>query len=841
MPKRFFLTLIALLAISAGLYQLRIQILTSAFNVSLAKADIHLVQMEGLELGWQGVDINRMVLGAGKGETQHTFHGVHLSYSIVNAQPQSLTVRQAVLSLPVSEDDQGSSTPLLLTDILDQIMASPLQSVTVDVLELEGFSSQVLRLPIGLRLNWEESSFRLEAEDRASKLLIELGRSTPDNYELKVTLLRSDEPAMEFEAAIEQHGKRQHIEGGGRLNIDTALPLLTKLMALPDPVKSVSGELLYKLSGEMADELGELEGQSWELQVLPQSILELALVNAVAEGNLQLEFLQALSVSMQPGGPGGSILSVTGEAIGWQLDEKLNAINAAGRMSGIQCRYQATLACEVAMELKSSVPQFTVSGEDPLHIKNLALGGSMQLTLAEERLSAMLASGEWLRAESLTQGDILVQDPALVAASSGQLEYHLSTGGLSLLVDKMQILLPRVQMPDLTAATLLSLKAVQLSQDASGIISTNAHVSADAVNLERHDTWLPALAFDLDVALKDQNLEIQGQVRGGGQIPLLKIAAAHQLDTQGGSARVQAENIIFNGDSKRLSQHFSYWPFEWDIYEGALTLDVGLEWRKDGADAEIQANIKQRMQGLSGVYKDIGFVGLDSNFVANYYSPGQLLSTSAATISLDSLDVGVPIKNIRSRFLLDLAQQKLTLELVEAELFGGRVWIDEAVYRADKPHNPIFVGVDGIQLDQLLELAGYDAVQATGTISGLLPIDVNEAGITMERGMLAAKAPGGVFRYHTEIVAGTNPAMVQVIEALKNYQYSVFQVEADYLENGDLILAMILRGSNPELQQGRPIHLNLNVTDNIPTLLKSLQSGRVIADKVGKKLGQGPK
>ena len=172
-------------------------------------------------------------------------------------------------------------------------------------------------------------------------------------------------------------------------------------------------------------------------------------------------------------------------------------------------------------------------------------------------------------------------------------------------------------------------------------------------------------------------------------------------------------------------------------------------------------------------------------------------------------------------------------------MFGGRVWVDETLYQADKPHNSVYVGVSDLQLQQLLELTAYDAIGGTGTISGLLPLDISRAGITMERGMLAARAPGGVFRYHTEIVAGTNPAMVQVIEALKNYKYSIFQVEADYLENGDLVLAMELRGSNPDLQQGRPIHLNLNVTDNIPTLLRSLQAGRVVADSVSKKLGSG--
>jgi hypothetical protein len=197
----------------------------------------------------------------------------------------------------------------------------------------------------------------------------------------------------------------------------------------------------------------------------------------------------------------------------------------------------------------------------------------------------------------------------------------------------------------------------------------------------------------------------------------------------------------------------------------------------------------------------------------------------------------VPVEAIRAHFLVDAAQQQLVLQTVEARVFGGRVWVEDAVYQVDSAHNRFDVGVDGLQLGQLLALAGYDAVEGSGRISGLLPLDVSATGVTMERGMLAAKAPGGVFRYKADVTASTSSSLAPVIDALSNYHYNIFQVEADYLENGDLLLEMLLRGRNPDYEQGRPIHLNLNVTDNIPVLLKSLQSGRVIADTISKKLG----
>jgi hypothetical protein len=361
------------------------------------------------------------------------------------------------------------------------------------------------------------------------------------------------------------------------------------------------------------------------------------------------------------------------------------------------------------------------------------------------------------------------------------------------------------------------------------------------LNLQGVGGWLPALAFEADVSIAQQLLSIKGQVHGRQQKPLFDLSADYQLDTQIGSGRILVDSFSFDADTNRLSQHFSHWPFEWDLYQGELMLDVSATWQGAGKGAgegtEIRGKISQRLDGLAGVYEDIGFIGLDGNFEADFSYPDQLITNKAATFSLETLEVGVPIKNIHARFLVDAAQQQVTVQTAEAQLFGGRVWTEDAVYRTDGDPHRIDIGVDGVQLSQLLDLAGYVAVQGTGRISGLLPIDVNGKAVKMKRGMLAARAPGGIVRYHADIGAATNPALTPVMDALSNYHYTIFQVEADYLDNGDLILEMLLRGRNPDYEEGRPIHLNLNVTDNIPMLMKNLQSGRVITDIISRKLG----
>ncbi|MBU6435527.1 MAG: YdbH domain-containing protein, partial [Nitrospirae bacterium] len=75
-----------------------------------------------------------------------------------------------------------------------------------------------------------------------------------------------------------------------------------------------------------------------------------------------------------------------------------------------------------------------------------------------------------------------------------------------------------------------------------------------------------------------------------------------------------------------------------------------------------------------------------------------------------------------------------------------------------------------------------------------------------------------------------------VAQALNNFHYTLLRVGVEYAENGTLDLSAQLEGRNPELKKSPPIHFNLTVQENIPTLLKSLRLAQSnIEDAVQKK------
>ena len=71
-----------------------------------------------------------------------------------------------------------------------------------------------------------------------------------------------------------------------------------------------------------------------------------------------------------------------------------------------------------------------------------------------------------------------------------------------------------------------------------------------------------------------------------------------------------------------------------------------------------------------------------------------------------------------------------------------------------------------------------------------------------------------------------------VLDTLSDFQYHNLAVTLDYSPTGDLTAKTALQGHNPNFEQGREIHFNLSIEENIGTLLESLRMGDTVEKKV---------
>ncbi len=74
--------------------------------------------------------------------------------------------------------------------------------------------------------------------------------------------------------------------------------------------------------------------------------------------------------------------------------------------------------------------------------------------------------------------------------------------------------------------------------------------------------------------------------------------------------------------------------------------------------------------------------------------------------------------------------------------------------------------------------------------------------------------------------------------ALSNFAYESLTADVNYSKAGDLTLQMQIKGRNPELDEGRPVILNLGVENNVPQMLKSLQAARAVEELLERRLAE---
>lgn len=78
--------------------------------------------------------------------------------------------------------------------------------------------------------------------------------------------------------------------------------------------------------------------------------------------------------------------------------------------------------------------------------------------------------------------------------------------------------------------------------------------------------------------------------------------------------------------------------------------------------------------------------------------------------------------------------------------------------------------------------------------------------------------------------------------AMEDFHYEMLESGISYSEDGTLVLDLQLRGSSPRVDSDRPVVLNINLQEDIPALLTSLQlSGRVndaVTERVRERLQQ---
>tara|TARA_R110001592_G_scaffold3525_27_gene20156 strand:+ start:16137 stop:17510 length:1374 start_codon:yes stop_codon:yes gene_type:complete len=126
-----------------------------------------------------------------------------------------------------------------------------------------------------------------------------------------------------------------------------------------------------------------------------------------------------------------------------------------------------------------------------------------------------------------------------------------------------------------------------------------------------------------------------------------------------------------------------------------------------------------------------------------------------------------------------------------------------------------------VSIDDVMRLMTGEYVRATGTISGVLPVIVGRDGsVSLGSGALKADQKGQL-SMPPEIIPGQGAQIELTRNILKNFEYEGFQVDVTQEAHDEISVLLALQGHNPDLYNGRAVHLNVRLGGDVLDFIRS--------------------
>jgi hypothetical protein len=346
---------------------------------------------------------------------------------------------------------------------------------------------------------------------------------------------------------------------------------------------------------------------------------------------------------------------------------------------------------------------------------------------------------------------------------------------------------------------------------------------------------VPAFDIDAQVKVTGDLLAFSSPLKFSNATADVGLHVKGDYNLNSGAAALQLilPTLTFNEQGPTLKSLVGNLPYPVDLLSGSVGGELSVRLPVSSSNAQPLINIAANVQGVAGYYRDYFFSGASTNFSAKINALNPLsLSAPPVTITVANMDVGLPLSNLalQMQLQMDGNTQALHIASLSSEVLGGTVTAENQQYQLDRERNQFTVRFNGLQLASMLTLADYQGVAAVGGVSGELPLTFTATSVEVHGGSLQGDSPGGRIQYLNAAGVQGNVGLDLVNQALGNYHFETLTSSIDYSESGELLLGMKMQGVNPDMNKGQRINLNLNLSDNIPALLKSLQAARAIED-----------
>jgi len=341
------------------------------------------------------------------------------------------------------------------------------------------------------------------------------------------------------------------------------------------------------------------------------------------------------------------------------------------------------------------------------------------------------------------------------------------------------------------------------------------------------------------ISANSENMQANGNFSTANIPGQFTFTLAHDFDKESGRFSINPlKPFDLNAENSKLSLLLTPWTHPFDMLAGRVELTSSAAWSQN-RDFRLTSRVK--LDDVGGNYNELVFSGL--SFDHAFEILPNIHSVETGNIKLEHLDSGVTASNISTDLTLETASTgplpQLLIQNLHGEIFDGAFSSDDFVFDLNRSKNSFKIKATNIDLAQIVETQQLEDIVVTGRIDGTVPVEINEQRISIHHGAFVNVVRAGTIRYNP--AAGTdqlkqNPITGIALDALKDFRYSHLSADVNFTPEGMLTINLQLKGTSPELDTKRPVHLNINTEQNLLSLLKSLRYAEGVSESIDQKV-----
>ncbi len=570
---------------------------------------------------------------------------------------------------------------------------------------------------------------------------------------------------------------------------------------------SVAGEFSGAASLELSSSLLDLSldlAQDAQFRMAelsnPKSLSGSATVNIEVESRQPLTFKAMASTAL----PMGASLRTSGRL---ELDEHIFRFKESTGFRAFIPRLTANFDTENTTTGNAATPNTTTG----LDVHDLEFSGAAELSITvmsnANSIEFRYSGGAQSKSTRISLSGPEQSPPTLIDAEITTLQLDFSLSGEQMRTSGSGTV-HNVRMDSFAVAA--SQVDLQWNKVDPPAVTGEFRTLTQGLAFSREDEMYQGIDLDVGYALlSDKRVEGQGDLLLAGEVRT-PIRFSGGLDSGDWLIEILPAQLSLRQAVQALETTVGKMPGELKLGGGTIDIEGSLNL----------GNVIQGNMNISG--KALGFSLAESTIEGvDFNISGRLDETLAGAgwLSIDRIGLAAGLDLLRTRVSLSsMTPDTIELDDLRAEFFGGQLSADH-IWLSPEGLTDTLIKMTDIDLGQVLEFVDVGGLSGTGKLEISLPAGSQGYSLYIRNGVFQANGPG-ILSYSGSI--SQSPVENIGLSALDNFHYVELDGTIDYHPDGSYQLKVHLEGSNPNVYNGYPIALNLNIGGILPEAFEAL-------------------